>query len=55
MKPINAALLAGSMSALVALLRDAPLERILLVAPITFCLVFAIYSHLYGEKGGPRK
>lgn len=55
MKPITAALLAGSMSALVGLLRDAPIDRILLVAPVTGCLVFAIYSYLYGETGGPRK
>lgn len=55
MKPITAALLAGSMSAHVGLLRDAPIDRILLVAAATGCLVFAIYSYLYGESGGPRK
>lgn len=55
MKPISAALLAGGMSALVALLRDAPIDRILVVAPATACVVFAIYTYLYGDTGGPRK
>lgn len=55
MKPINAALVAGSMSALVALLRDAPIDRILVVAPVTGCLVFVVYSYLYGDAGGHRK
>ena len=55
MKPITAALLAGSVSALVALLRDAHIDRILVVAPVTGCLVFVVYSYLYGDAGGQRK